>query len=277
MEASDVIQKAVEKLRGVEGIAAIVLGGSRACGTETPESDIDIGVYYRPERPIDTAALEQAAAALDDQRRTDLITPIGGWGPWINGGGWLAVGGFAVDILYRDAVQVAGVVDDCLQGRIDIHYQPGHPHGFCTSIYMGEAARCRPLWDPQGVVAELKAKTAVYPDALRHATIAKFLWEADFSLANAKKAESRLDVSYAAGHLFRAVSCLVQVLFAWNGEYLLNEKGAVARCGRMAAAPADFERRVQAGFAGQAGDRAELAKTIKLFAELAGETRELVR
>lgn len=276
MEANEVIQSAVQKLQQVEGIAAIVLGGSRACGTETPESDIDIGVYYRPERPIDIAALEQAAAALDDQRRSGLITPVGEWGPWINGGGWLTAGGFALDVLYRDSVKVARVVEDCLQGRIDIHYQPGHPHGFCTSIYMGEAARCKPLWDPEGLVAELKAKTDPYPERLRQATVVKFLWEADFSLANAKKAESRRDVSYAAGHLFRAVSCLVQVLHAWNGEYLLNEKGAVGRCSLFAAVPADFERRVQTGFAGLTADRADLAKTIKLFAELVGETREIV-
>ncbi|NOV01061.1 nucleotidyltransferase domain-containing protein [Paenibacillus planticolens] len=273
MEANDVIQSVVGQLQNVEGIAAIVLGGSRACGTETQESDIDIGVYYRLERPIDIVALEKIAEAMDDERRSGLITPIGGWGPWINGGGWLTTGGFPLDVLYRDAAKVSGAIDDCRQGRIDIHYQPGHPHGFCTSIYMGEVARCRPLWDPEGLVAELKAKTVPYPDALRQATISKFLWEAEFSLANASKALSRNDVSYAAGHLFRTVSCMVQVLFACNGEYLLNEKGAVASCKRFGAAPAEFERRVQEGFACLSAARSDLTKAIALFAALVRETQ----
>jgi len=35
------------------------------------------------------------------------------------------------------------------------------------------------------------------------------------------------DKYYLAGHLFRAVSCLNQVLFAFNNVYCLNEKNAV--------------------------------------------------
>lgn len=275
MEANDMIQSVVGQLQKVEGIAAIVLGGSRACGTETAESDIDIGVYYRPEQPIDIKALEKAAEDMDDQHRSGLITAIGEWGPWINGGGWLKAGGFPLDVLFRDAAKVSGVIDDCRQGRIDIHYQPGHPHGFCTSIYIGEVARCRVLWDPEGLIAEMRARTAPYPDALRKATISKFLWEADFSLANARKALGRNDVSYAAGHLFRTVSCLVQVLFACNGEYLLNEKGAVAYCNRFGAAPADFERRVQEGFACLSAERSGITKAIALFAALVGEMQEI--
>lgn len=275
MEANEVIQTAVEQLQKVDGIAAIVLGGSRACGTETPESDIDIGVYYLAEQPIDLAALEKAAESLDDQHRRGLITPIGGWGPWINGGGWLSSGGFPLDVLYRDAAKVSGIIEACLQGRIDIHYQPGHPHGFCTSIYMGEVARCRLLWDPDGLVAEMKAKTSPYPDALRQATISKFMWEADFSAANAEKALGRNDVSYAAGHLFRTVSCLVQVLFACNGQYLLNEKGAVAQCSDFAAAPADFERRIQEGFACLTAERSDLGRAIAAFAALVGEVQAI--
>ncbi|MBD0378807.1 DUF4037 domain-containing protein [Paenibacillus sedimenti] len=167
------------------------------------------------------------------------------------------------------------MIDDCRQGRIGIHYQPGHPHGFCTSIYMGEAAYCRPLWDPDGLVAEMKTRTAQYPDGLRQATIAKFLWEADFSVANAKKAIGRNDVSYAAGHLFRTVSCMVQVLFVCNGVYLLNEKGAVAQCDRFPKAPIDFESRIREGFACLSADRSDLSKAIGLFETLVRETKKI--
>ncbi|KRE52136.1 nucleotidyltransferase domain-containing protein [Paenibacillus sp. Soil724D2] len=275
MDANDVIDSVVEQLRNVEGIRAVVLGGSRARGTETPESDIDIGLYYRSGYPIDTDALDRLASAIDDERRSGRITPLGGWGPWINGGGWLKVGGFSLDFLYRDTEIVTGVINDCRQGRIDIHYQPGHPHGFCTSIYMGEAAYCRPLWDPHGLVAEMKMLTDPYPATLRKATISKFMWEAEFSVSNAKKAMSRKDVSYAAGHLFRTVSCLAQVLFACNGVYLLNEKGAVAQCSRFQLAPTDFELRVREGFACLSAECSNLSKAISLFDALVRETAEI--
>ncbi|RVX41729.1 nucleotidyltransferase-like protein [Nonomuraea polychroma] len=35
------------RLAGVPGVAAVVLGGSRARGTHRPDSDIDLGLYYR--------------------------------------------------------------------------------------------------------------------------------------------------------------------------------------------------------------------------------------
>jgi len=89
MNVEELIADAVQRLRPVHGVAAIVLGGSRARGAHAPSSDVDLGIYYQPERPLDLAALTRVAAGLDDLRRPDLLTPIGGWGPWINGGGWL--------------------------------------------------------------------------------------------------------------------------------------------------------------------------------------------
>jgi hypothetical protein len=89
MEAHRVIEDVVGRFAGLEGLEAIVLGGSRATGTHVASSDIDIGLYYRVERPIDLKALGQVAAELDDEQRADLLTAFGGWGPWINGGGWL--------------------------------------------------------------------------------------------------------------------------------------------------------------------------------------------
>ena len=40
--------------------------------------------------------------------------------------------------LYRDLARVAAVIAECERGRTACHYQPGHPHGFHTHIYMGE-------------------------------------------------------------------------------------------------------------------------------------------
>lgn len=129
----------VDRLRPIQGIAAISLGGSRARGNSTQKSDVDLGLYYKPENPPDLIALSQLACELDDRHRVNLITPIGEWGKWINGGGWLKVEGTSVDFLYRDLAQANRVINDCHTGQITIDYQPGHPHGFVSSIYMGES------------------------------------------------------------------------------------------------------------------------------------------
>lgn len=133
------IHQVVDRLQAIEGIVAIALGGSRARGNHTAKSDVDLGLYYQPENPPNLLALNRLASELDDSHRTNLITPVGEWGKWINGGGWLKVKGIPVDFLYRDVAQVSQVIDDCHAGKIAIDYQPGHPHGFASSIYRGES------------------------------------------------------------------------------------------------------------------------------------------
>ena len=127
-------------------------------------------------------------------------------------------------------------------------YQPGHPHGFVSSIYLAEIAICQPLWDPDGTISELKNKTQPYPDLLRKALIQKFAWEIDFSLEIARKSIERVDVSYAAGCCFRGVMCMLQVLFAINRAYWLNEKGAVAMADSFAWKPPELKSRIEESF-----------------------------
>ncbi|WP_442941997.1 nucleotidyltransferase domain-containing protein [Nostoc sp.] len=92
-ESPQFINHIVSSLRSIEGITAIALGGSRARGNHTLKSDVDLGIYYNPENPPDLIALNRLACELDDNHRVNLITAIGEWGKWINGGGWLVVEG----------------------------------------------------------------------------------------------------------------------------------------------------------------------------------------
>jgi predicted nucleotidyltransferase len=206
----------IEDLKMVPGIRAIVLGGSRARGSGDASSDTDLGIYYDPRNPLEVATLNQVVARHDDRKEVGLMTAIGGWGPWINGGGWLRVDGAAVDILYRDLSKVGSVIDNCIAGRIEVAYQPGHPLGFLSSIYAGEAAVCRVLWDPTGWAATRKIQLIDYPDALRQELVRRFGFEIGFCLLIAEKPVRRADVTYVAGCVFRAVSCLLIVLFALN-------------------------------------------------------------
>jgi predicted nucleotidyltransferase len=265
------LSRLVGALAPVTGIEAIALGGSRARGTATAASDYDIGLYYRGRRPIDIAALSKVAASLDDRGTGAEVTPLGSWGPWIDGGGWLLIGGIHVDVLYRDLDRVASAIDDAHAGKVEPHYQPGHPHAFLSTIYVGEVAHARPLHDPTGALAALQARTRPYPPALAAALRKRFEWEASFALANARKSLDRGDVSYVAGCAFRAIASLCQVLFALNGRWLLNEKGAVAAVDGFASKPTDFPRNVARIYAdlGAATPSAALDRLEELIAETA--------
>jgi hypothetical protein len=275
MDIQTLIDGVVERVKGVDGVGAIVLGGSRARGTHTPESDVDLGLYYHPDRPLDLKALDEIATDLDDRHEPGLLTPIGGWGPWINGGGWLTVQGQRVDFLYKDLGRIGECIEACRAGRVEIVYQRGHPHGFLTSIYMAEVALGRLLWEADGQFSSLKRLTSPYPEALKKALLDKFAWEIDFSLRIARKGIEHADASYVAGCCFRCVSCLLQVLFARNGQYWMNEKGAVALAETFPVRPSNLRARIEKAFTLLAGDRSSLEEAVAVLEELQRDTERL--
>lgn len=268
------LARIVGSLAAVPGIRAIALGGSRARGTATPHSDYDIGLYYEGRAPFERAALRRAVVALDDAGDAADITPIGAWSPWIDGGGWLTIGGNRVDLLYRDLDRVQAVINDCRDGKIEVAYQPGHPHAFVSAIYMGEVALCRPLRDDNSALRRLIAQAMPYPPLLRAALVRRFAWEAEFAIANARKSLDRGDAAYVAGCAFRAVACLCQTLFASNSRYLLNEKGAVDAVDALPRRPPQFGHRVTTLFR-DVGNGA-CAAGLDALAAITAETNPLV-
>jgi predicted nucleotidyltransferase len=244
MRLDPLLTRIVPRLAQVPGVAAVVLGGSRARGTATRSSDYDIGLYFGPDEPLDTGYLLEVARELVDEPASAAVTKVGEWGPRIVGGGWLAIEGQKVDLLYRGIAAVSEVLADCRAGRISIDYQPGHPHGFCSAIWMGEVALCRPLHDPKTVIAELKNATEPYPDKLRETLLRTFLWEVLFSIQNAEIAIPRGEQTHIAGCTYRALCCIAQVLFALNRRYLINEKGALMEAAGFPATLFDLDNRV---------------------------------
>jgi predicted nucleotidyltransferase len=273
--ALELARRVAERLGAIKGIVAVALGGSWARGEAHPDSDIDFGLYYEPERPPSVEALRGLAQELDDRHLPDLVTDFGEWGPWINGGAWLQIEGRRVDWLYQDLGRVKQVLEDCRAGRITCDYQPGHPHGFHNYIYMGEIFYAKPLHDPKGILRELKALTVPYPPELKRAIIEKHLWEAGFALGTARKPAERGDVFYVAGCLFRCAACLAQALFALNERYFINEKGAVQAVDSFALCPEGFGETVAYVLARPGGSAAQLNTSIVRLEMLLRAVREL--
>src|SRR5271167_1758888 len=162
-EVEQILIQVVARVSKIDGVQAIVLGGSRARRTADERSDIDLGIYYDAERPFSTMALGAAAQELDDSHGDGLVTPFGAWGPAVNGGGWLEIRGHHVDFLYREIGAVLEAVEDFVAGRPRSVYQLGHPLGFHMQIYAGEVHVCRPLFTASGTIAELKSMVREYP------------------------------------------------------------------------------------------------------------------
>lgn len=242
------MDKIVTVLSKVPGVSAIALGGSQSRQEVDENSDYDIGVYYTG-KALDLKVLSDSLKQLDDKHRENLLNPPGEWGPWINGGSWLTIDGTPVDILLRDIDRVEAVLLDCLSGKITIDYQCGHPFGFVNMIYAAETHYCRPLWqDDYLALDKLKAllhSKGEYAPVMREAVVRRFLWEAWFSLECSRKAAFKGDINYAVGSIFRTVCSWVEVLYALNNTYLMNEKGALPRIEKLDRKPFDMEHRIK--------------------------------
>ncbi len=237
------IEKIVNEISQCTFVKGIVLGGSRATGTATESSDIDIGIYYE-KAEVDFDKLNYIAQQLDDTHREGLICREGEWGNWVNFGGWLVVEGYHVDLIFRDINRVKVIVAETDRGEISSHYQTGHPHGYISAMYRGELATSEILYSKDHEFTELKKQAEIYPEAMKKALISFFLFEGKFSCMFAKNYSKDGDIYYIIDHLFRSISALNQVLFALNRTYCLNEKKAILRIERFPIAPANYRRRI---------------------------------
>jgi len=239
----NILQKVTSAFSALSCIEGIVLGGSRATASFNQDSDIDIGLYYKP-HCLDYDELNSIAKSLDDQHRNHSIGKEGDWGQWVNFGGWLQIDGKAVDLIFRDLGRVENVIDQTNAGIFSNNYHLGHPHAYLSFMYRGELAASKIQYAKDHSFRDLKALAQQYPDNLQASVIQFYLFEADFSLMLAKKAISSGDRYYLSGHIFRMVSALNQVIFAKNKVYFLNEKKAIQRIDRFEFAPSKYEERI---------------------------------
>src|SRR5262245_4334402 len=111
----DLVTSLAKRLGELPGMKAVVLGGSHARGRAQPGSDIDLGLLYSEAAPFSIQSIRELAAAVHDRDLTaddaapsgpPVVTDFYGWGPWVNGGAWLTIGGQRVDFIYRNLDQV---------------------------------------------------------------------------------------------------------------------------------------------------------------------------
>lgn len=258
-------------LLAVGGVVGVMLGGSRARGVHHPDSDVDLGVYYRPPLDVDgLAALAREVAGPDA-----TVTRPGDWGPWVDGGAWLSIDGVAVDWVYRDVDRAHTAWRNAQAGQVSWQAQTGHPLGVLDVWYAAEVALGVVLADPTGELTRLQTAAAVYPDALA-ATLLARLPEAGFTLLVARKAIHRGDVAFIAGCLFRALGVCAHALHAHARRWVVHEKGLIAAAGALPGAPTGFAARAHGLLARVGSTPDELATTLDAAAALVAEVERAV-
>ena len=133
MDVPSVIHGLADELATSDGVVAVVVGGSRALGEHRPDSDWDLGLYYRGD-----VALSALSARGD-------VHPPGSWGRIMNGGAWLTIDDLRVDVLLRDLDAVEAWAALARQGRFEIDGLLGYVAGIPTYSLLAEVSIAVPL------------------------------------------------------------------------------------------------------------------------------------
>jgi len=199
-------------LATMRGTVAVVLGGSRAVGTATKDSDIDLGVYYRGQ--MDLSAL----AALG------TVYPPGSWGRLMNGGAWLQIGGTKVDVLLRDLDVVEHWTARAQEGQFEIDNLLGYVAGAPTYLLLAERAVSVTL---HGILPSAPS----YPELLAQRGPRRWRYNAKFSLDYARMHALRGDTIGSVAHASKAVLEEAHARLSAQRSWVLNEKSLVERAG----------------------------------------------
>lgn len=281
IEQRELVSMLGARLGALQGVKAVVLGGSHARGMAQAGSDIDLGILYSELEPFSIQSVREIAEELSDTPGP-VVTGLYEWGQWVNGGAWLTIGQQRVDFLYRCLEQVERVIAEAEAGRYELDYAQQPPFGFFSGTYLGEVATCLPVFDPGGWVEKLKRRVAEYPEALRRSVVQEQLWSAEFDLsAFARKFAARGDGFGTAACLTRAVNQMVLALFALNRKYLINDKTALLEIAGFERVPREFGPRVQITLAGLGDSAASLGAAVEsietLLCEIASLAGELYK
>ena len=271
----ELVASLAKRLGAIQGVAAVVLGGSHARGRARQGSDIDLGVLYSEANPFSIRSIRELAEDFNDTPGP-VVTGFYEWGPWVNGGAWLTIGGQRLDFVYRNLEHLERVIADSEAGRYELHYAQQPPFGFFSATYLGEVETCVPLFDPEARMDLLKRRVANYPEALRGAVVQDYLWMAELGLsAFAGKFAKRSDTYGTAACLAGVVNQVILALYALNRRYPMNDKTALEEIAEFERAPREFGPRVQKTLA-QLGDSVEeLGDALESIAELHREAVKL--
>ncbi len=216
----------IADLKLVEGVRAVVLGGSYAIGMATEGSDLDLGIYYSEQQPFDIEKIKAISEKYADNEQP-TVTGFYEWGPWVNGGAWINTANGEVDFLYKNIEQITKTIENAKNGIWENNFEQQPPYGFSSVIFLAETNNSLPLYDPEEVVKNLKESVKQYPPRLKQSIVQQALWSAEFTIWQAEKFASKVDIYNTVGCLTRAINNIVSALFALNETYPMGDKRAI--------------------------------------------------
>jgi predicted nucleotidyltransferase len=256
------ISKALDVLKGFDGIAAIGLSGSWARGTHDQMSDLDIAIFTSERIPDpQTRRRRYATCGLSDLSYFDVD----------------------FEVCRSDGLEIEGV--DCDLIWMGLAATRGFLQGLtkdfdCDEFLPGALMTMRPLIDPDKTIASLRASVPSYPQDRAKHRITRNLSHAHFSiyvLAWLEKAVVRNDCFSFLKSEYEALDDFFTSLFAVNRHWYSDEKRLTEIVRGFRKAPEDVGHRIESIIM-RRNECATLGGSLqeikRLFSDLATMSRE---
>ena len=199
----------------VPGVRAVLLGGSRATGTDDAGSDTDL--YALRRGPLAADAVRAAALA-----------PLADGGVVVHDDTWgvedrIHVDGRLVEVMHFDLAAFG----------VDAAYDSGlDPSGY-TTAFLHTLVRGVPLADPHGDLNDLRTRLAAYPEPTARRILARTRGELAGYLDQLAKARARRDWASVVHRRAAFQAAWFDAMFALNRAYHPGEKRLLEHADRL--------------------------------------------
>ena len=126
-------------------------------------------------------------------------------------------------------------------------------------------------------MVHLKKRVERYPERIALALIETYSWQAYTALGAGEKSVARVESAYVAGCFFECAYCLIQVLFALNRRFFVNEKGALEEVMAFDRVPVGFAQTVHEVLSQPGASAQALQQSWNRMHAFAAEVGKLVR
>jgi len=223
--------------RTADGRCAVALAGAHAKGTADAGSDIDIFLYAERARPLEERRRIIAEAA--DPGTTPCLDADFEATPW-GGAMDFQFGGTPVEVAARTLALTDRRVQEGLAGRFEIIPATWTSNGYYTFIHLCELSFVKPVYDPDGILADYKAQITPYPPKLRQSIAAAFFgractWLDNFHYASAIQRE---DIWFCGPIVMHTVLDMAQVIFALDKTWFTGDKKLLRALAALPSCPA---------------------------------------